>query len=433
MNFLYCILIGYLIGAISPSYIMSKMRGFDIRDKGSHNAGASNVVMVLGKAMGALCALIDIFKAFFAVWLAQTLMPDFALAFPLTGVACTLGHIFPFFMNFRGGKGLACFGGMVLAFDWRVFLVMLVVEIPIVLLSDYICIVPITASLAFPLIYGFITKDLWGSLIFLILTAVIFYKHKENIKRIQNGTEVHFSFLWNKEKELERIHSQKEGSKARLCIFDLDGTVLDTVGSIAHYGNLALQKHNIEPIDVKEYQYFAGDGAKNLISRMLNYRGCYSEELHASVFRAYNEMYNADVTCKTVIFDGLKEFLDLLKADGYQLAIVSNKPDFAAKTVTNALYGEGYFDCVVGQKEGSALKPDPHEVLAVMQELGVEAKDCVYVGDTDTDMKTGKNAGLYTIGVLWGFRGREELEASGADVIVATPKELYGVILKQIQ
>ena len=68
-----------------------------------------------------------------------------------------------------------------------------------------------------------------------------------------------------------------------------------------------------------------------------------------------------------------------------------------------------------------------------MQELGVEAKDCVYVGDTDTDMKTGKNAGLYTIGVLWGFRGREELEASGADVIVATPKELYGVILKQIQ
>ena len=121
MNFLYCILIGYFIGVISPSYIMSKLRGFDIRDKGSHNAGASNVAMVLGKSMGAICAVIDIAKAFFAVWLAQTLMPHFALAFPVAGVACILGHIFPFYMNFKGGKGLACLGGIILAFDWRVF------------------------------------------------------------------------------------------------------------------------------------------------------------------------------------------------------------------------------------------------------------------------------------------------------------------------
>ncbi len=218
----------------------------------------------------------------------------------------------------------------------------------------------------------------------------------------------------------------------KLCIFDLDGTVLDTVGSIAHYGNLALEKHGIEPIDVREYQYFAGDGAKILIKRMLNYRGCYSDELHASVFRLYNEMYNADVTCKTVIFDGLKEVLDRLKVDGYRFAIVSNKPDFAAKTVANTLYGDGYFDRIIGQKEGSALKPNPGEVLAVMQDLDVKAKNCVYVGDTDTDMKTGKNAGLYTIGVLWGFRSREELETSGADAIVATPEELYKTIIQQV-
>ena len=218
----------------------------------------------------------------------------------------------------------------------------------------------------------------------------------------------------------------------KLCIFDLDGTVLDTVGSIAHYGNLALQKHGIEPIDVKEYNHFAGDGAKMLVTRMLNHRSCYSDELHASVFRVYNEMYNADVTCKTVIFDGLKEVLDRLKAEGYRFAIVSNKPDFAAKTVTNALWGEGYFDRIVGQKEGSALKPDPREVLSVMQELGADAKDCVYVGDTDTDMKTGKNANLYTVGVLWGFRGSEELKANGADAIAKTPEELYQIITEQV-
>ena len=219
----------------------------------------------------------------------------------------------------------------------------------------------------------------------------------------------------------------------KLCIFDLDGTVLDTAPSIAHYGNLALVKHGIEPIDEKEYKYFAGDGAKILIKRMLTYRSCYSDELHASVFKLYNEMYNADVTCKTVIFDGLKDVLDQLKRDGYRFVIVSNKPDFAAKTVANALYGEGYFDRVVGQKEGSILKPDPHEVFAVMQELGADAKDCVYVGDTDTDMLTGKNAKLYTIGVLWGFRGREELERSGADAIVATPEELYQVIRQHLK
>lgn len=219
----------------------------------------------------------------------------------------------------------------------------------------------------------------------------------------------------------------------KLCIFDLDGTVLDTAPSIAHYGNLALKAHGIEPIEEEKYQYFAGDGAKILIQRMLNHRNCYTDGLHASVFCTYNALYNADVTCKTVIFEGLKEVLDRLKNEGYRFAIVSNKPDFAAKTVANALYGEGYFDRVVGQKEGSALKPDPHEVLAVMKELGADAKDCVYIGDTDTDMLTGKNAKLYTVGVLWGFRGREELEANGADAIVETPKELYGVILKQTQ
>ena len=214
----------------------------------------------------------------------------------------------------------------------------------------------------------------------------------------------------------------------KLCIFDLDGTVLDTVGSIAHYGNLALQKHGIEPIDEKEYKYFAGDGAKNLIIRMLNYRNCYTDVRYASVFKLYNELYNADVTCKTVIFDGLKEVLDQLKAEGYRFVIVSNKPDFAAKAVANTLYGEGYFDRVVGQKEGSFLKPNPGEVFAAMQELGARGEDCIYVGDTDTDMRTGRNANLYTIGVLWGFRGREELEASGADVIAATPAELYQAI-----
>ena len=218
----------------------------------------------------------------------------------------------------------------------------------------------------------------------------------------------------------------------KLCIFDLDGTVLDTVGSIAYYGNLALKMNGIEPIEVEKYKYFAGDGARVLTRRMLEHRSSYSEELHNKVFIDYNRAYDADVVCKTVIFDGLKAVLDRLKAQGYRFAIVSNKPDYAAKTVTNTLWGEGYFDCVVGQKEGSVLKPNPHEVHKVIKELGADAKDCVYVGDTDTDMLTGKNANLYTVGVLWGFRGREELETSGADIVVETPDALYKAITDQM-
>lgn len=209
MDFLYCILIGYFIGTVNPSYIIAKIHGFDIREKGSRNAGASNAVILLGKTIGILCALFDIAKTFFAIWLSQKLMPDFALAFSVTAIACSIGHIFPFYMRFKGGKGLACLGGMILAFDWRVFLIMLTVEIIIVLASDYLCIVPLTASLAFPIVYGIMAKNLWGSLILLIMTAIIFYKHKINLQRIKNGTEMHFSFLWNKNKEIERLKNRE--------------------------------------------------------------------------------------------------------------------------------------------------------------------------------------------------------------------------------
>jgi len=209
MDFLYCILIGYFIGTVNPSYIIAKIHGFDIREKGSRNAGASNAVILLGKTVGIFCALFDIAKTFFAIWLSQKLMPDFALAFSITAVACSLGHIFPFYMKFKGGKGLACLGGMILAFDWRVFLIMFAIEIVVVLVSDYLCIVPLTASVAFPIVYGIMEKNLWGVLMLFVITAVIFYKHKHNLQRIKNGTEIHFSFLWNKDKEIERLKNRE--------------------------------------------------------------------------------------------------------------------------------------------------------------------------------------------------------------------------------
>ena len=210
MKYVLCIIIGYLIGTVNPSYIIAKLRGFDIREKGSKNAGASNALILFGKVIGIGCALFDIAKATFAIWLCGKLFPELAYSFAVVGVACIFGHVFPFYMKFRGGKGLACLGGMILVFDWRVFLIMLTAEIIVAIVTDYICFVPLTASAVFPIVYGIMRRDIWGALIIALILPLMLYKHKENLKRIKQKTEMPFSFLWNKDKAIEKTNISKE-------------------------------------------------------------------------------------------------------------------------------------------------------------------------------------------------------------------------------
>ena len=205
MKYLCCILIGYLIGSINPSYFMAKSKGFDIRTKGSHNAGASNVVILFGKLSGVLCAIIDIFKAFLAILLTETMFPGLEYVFSITAVSCVVGHIFPFYMNFKGGKGLACLGGIILYYNWKVFLIMLFSATVLALLTDYICFVPLTASAVFPFVYGILEKNILGAAILSVITGIIIVKHIENIKRIGMGTEMRISYLWNPDAEIERM------------------------------------------------------------------------------------------------------------------------------------------------------------------------------------------------------------------------------------
>ena len=207
MKFIFAAVIGYLIGGINPAYIIAKIRGFDIRRHGSGNAGASNAVITMGKKVGIISALFDIIKAFLAVLLAEKIFAT-AVAGSVAGAACIIGHIFPIFMGFRGGKGLACLGGVILAYDPIVFLILLAIELILVLLVDYICIVPITASIIFPILYGFMTRDAIGIAMFSVASLVMLYKHIENLKRIRNGTEAHFSFLWKRNKEIERLQAE---------------------------------------------------------------------------------------------------------------------------------------------------------------------------------------------------------------------------------
>ncbi len=203
--YFFCLLIGYLVGTFNPAYLLAKWKGFDIRKRGSGNAGASNALILFGKVRGVLCAFLDIAKAFTVVFVMMKLFPNHALVYPITAVAVTLGHIFPFYMKFKGGKGLACLGGIILCYDWRYFLVILTVELLVALITNYICFVPITASVAFPISYGIMRQDLWGALILLIATVVIITRHIENLSRIRKGTEMHLSYLWNKEKEIKRL------------------------------------------------------------------------------------------------------------------------------------------------------------------------------------------------------------------------------------
>lgn len=206
-----CMLIGYLIGTFNPAFLIAKLRGFDIREKGSGNAGASNAVITMGKLTGLFIALFDIFKAYFAIRLSQRLFPDLACAAELTGVFTILGHIFPAAMGFRGGKGLACLGGMVLAFHAGVFWVMLLGEVVLALIVDYICVVPITASIIFPFVYWFFTHRIFGTVLYLLLAPLFLYKHMENLRRIHAGTEAKFSYLWSKDEEVLRMAREIRG------------------------------------------------------------------------------------------------------------------------------------------------------------------------------------------------------------------------------
>ncbi len=215
----------------------------------------------------------------------------------------------------------------------------------------------------------------------------------------------------------------------KLCIFDLDGTVLDTVSSIAHFANHALEQHGIEPIETNEYRYLAGGGVVNLLRGALRYRGRDRDEaLYEALYRTYNDAYNADASYLTTVFDGMRETLDELKSRGIRIAIVSNKPDYAAREVVEKLYGKAYFDFVTGQTDAYPLKPDPSSTLAVTKRFGAEKSEVLYIGDTSTDMQTAKNAGLFAVGVLWGFRGKDELLDSGADVLLSHPSELLNLL-----
>ena len=215
----------------------------------------------------------------------------------------------------------------------------------------------------------------------------------------------------------------------KAVIFDLDGTVLDTISTIAHFGNVALEHCGFSAIDENEYKYFAGDGKVKLLHRALTFYNADNEENFLKLQKKYDEEYEADPIFETKPFDGIIEQLEMLKKAGIKIAILSNKPDNVTVPAAKGMFGD-LFDIVHGQREGVAKKPDPEGVKMMAEELGVELEECVFVGDTNVDIKTAKNSNIKSIGVLWGFRDKKELFDAGADYIIEKTDEIYDTILK---
>ena len=210
----------------------------------------------------------------------------------------------------------------------------------------------------------------------------------------------------------------------KLVIFDLDGTLSDSIHSIKYCADKALEPLGIGPFETKQYCYFVGDGAANLIKRALAAGGD-TELVHfEEAFSLYREIFRENCMYKVAPYEGIRELLAALKEKGVLLAVLSNKPHAETINVIETLFGKDYFDVIQGQQEDLAIKPSPEGVFRILDKLSLKAEDVLYLGDTSTDMKTGKSAGAFTVGALWGFREREELEENHADAIIGHPMEL---------
>lgn len=210
----------------------------------------------------------------------------------------------------------------------------------------------------------------------------------------------------------------------KACLFDLDGTLANTLESIAHAGNDALASVGYKPLPVDNYKYYAGDGAKVLTQRILRDSG--APDTH---FDQVYEVYTLRLKkYQPTPYEGMQETLEGLKARGIQSAVVSNKPHVRAVETIEQMFGSDTFSYVQGLNDEVPRKPDPTGALKAAQVMGVKPAECMYFGDTNTDMQTGNRAGMYTVGVLWGFRTRKELEENHARKIIERPLDILTLV-----
>ena len=210
----------------------------------------------------------------------------------------------------------------------------------------------------------------------------------------------------------------------KIAIFDLDGTLLNTLESIAYCGNTILKKYGIEQLEVKKFTDFIGHGADNLILKLTDYVNLPSD-IFEKFRKEYLEFYKENGTYGVAPYDGIVELLNTLKANGIKIAILSNKPDKIVKDCVQKYFGD-IFDAVYGQKDGIPVKPDTTQFFEILHKYEISPEDCIYCGDSGVDIETGKNAGALALGAAWGFYGDKPFE--NADGIIYHPMDLLKYI-----
>lgn len=212
----------------------------------------------------------------------------------------------------------------------------------------------------------------------------------------------------------------------KAIIFDLDGTLVDTLYDLADAVNEGLRQAGLPAHDIDEYKYFVGNGRDKLVQRAM---GEYYDEAKADIVRDTFDSYYAEHCNDNVsAYDGCDEMLSKLSVLGIKTGVLSNKPDEFVDRILSNVYPDHSFTAAWGKRAQYPTKPNPTALIALMDELGVAAEDCLYIGDSDVDVYTARNAGVDMLGVEWGFRGAEELLDAGADKVVSSAAEILEYI-----
>lgn len=213
----------------------------------------------------------------------------------------------------------------------------------------------------------------------------------------------------------------------KAVLFDLDGTLLDTIEDLSDSMNIVLQRSGFPVHDIESYKYFIGSGIKNLVRNALpeNNRD------EATIDNCLSEMrieYGKHWSVKTHPYDGIPQLLDLLVKNGIRMSILSNKVDNLTKLITSSLLPNWKFEVVFGERPSIPKKPDPTAALEISEIMGLLPEDFIYLGDSGIDMQTANSAGMYAAGALWGFRKADELVSYGAKTLIKKPTDLIKLL-----
>ncbi len=214
----------------------------------------------------------------------------------------------------------------------------------------------------------------------------------------------------------------------KCVIFDLDGTLLNTLSTITHYMNVTMERFGLKPLSENECIRYVGNGARNLVCRALSAQGITDNTAVSDFHSCYTSSYDVDPYYLTEAYSGIRDLLSELKKRNLKLAVLSNKPDFATRSVVDRFFPL-VFDAVRGGRDNVALKPAPDGVFELLDELGFTAEECAFIGDSEVDVQTGINSSVgMNISATWGFRDRETLIGAGATVLVSAPAEVLSYI-----